>query len=134
MITDGAYEETVRAWEGDLAGQSTAPTDTHPCLADRLARLGSVGAAKRNQAGPQAMNLLPALAERPWRAVLTDTLGSNGRLTAASWDECLRRIGQQTGHAGSRSAGALVIAPSAASRDVLGPWPDVDEVWRTLGP
>lgn len=80
------------------------------------------------------MNLLPALAERPWRAVLTDTLGSNGRLTAASWDECLRRIGQQTGHAGSLSAGALVIAPSAASRDVLGPWPDVDEVWRTLGP
>jgi hypothetical protein len=79
------------------------------------------------------MNLVPALAERPWRAVLTETLGSNGRLTAASWGECLRRIDQPTGQAGSRSAGTLVIAPSAASRDVLGPWPDVEEVWRALG-
>jgi Zn-dependent protease with chaperone function len=43
MITDGAYQETMRAWEGDLAGQSTAPTDTHPCLSDRLARLGGCG-------------------------------------------------------------------------------------------
>ena len=133
MITDGAYQETVRAWEGDLAGQSTAPTDTHPCLADRLARLGCVGPAERNQDGPPAINLVPALAERPWRAVLTDTLGLNGRLLAASWGECLRRIGQQTGQAGSRSAGTLVIAPSAASRDILGPWPDVEEVWRSLG-
>jgi Zn-dependent protease with chaperone function len=133
MVTDGPYQETVRAWEGALAGQSTAPTDTHPCLADRLARLGSAGAAQRGQAGPPAMNLVPVLAERPWRAVLTDTLGTNGRLTAGSWDECLRRIGQRNGQAGSLSAGTLVIGPSAASRDVLGPWPDVEDVWRSLG-
>ena len=133
MITDGAYQQTVRAWEGDLAGQSTAPTDTHPCLADRLARLGCVGPAQRNQDGPPAISLVPALAERPWRAVLTDTLGWNGRLLTASWGECLRRIGQQTEQPGSRSAGTLVIAPSAASRDILGPWPDVEEVWRSLG-
>jgi Zn-dependent protease with chaperone function len=133
MITDGAYRETARAWEGELAGQSTAPTDTHPCLADRLARLGSVGAARRDPVGPPAMTLVPALAEGPGRAFLTDTLGRNGRLTAASWDECLRRVGQQAGHACQRPAGTLVIAPSAASRDVLGPWPDVEEVWRSLG-
>ena len=132
MITDGAYQETVRAWEGDLTGQSTAPTGTHPCLADRLARLGSVGAAPRDQAGPAAMTLVPALAERPWRAVLPDTLGWNGRLAAGSWEECVRRIGQRTGQPGPRPAGTLVIAPSA-SRDVLGPWPDVEEVWRALG-
>jgi Zn-dependent protease with chaperone function len=133
MITDGAYQETMRAWEGELAGQSTAPTDTHPCLADRLARLGSVGTVQRDPVGPPAMTLVPALAERPWRAVLTDTLGWNGRLMAASWQECLRRIGQPTGHACPRPSGRLVIAPSAASRDVLGPWPDVEEVWRALG-
>ena len=142
MIADGAYRETVEAWEGDLAGQSTAPTDTHPCLADRLARLGGVGPAPRDQAGPPAMSLIPALAERPWRAVLTETLGWDNRLTTASWAECLRRIdrqtgqptGQPTGQAGSRPAGqSLVIAPSAASRDMLGPWPDVEEVWRALG-
>jgi LysM domain len=79
------------------------------------------------------MSLVPVLAERPWRAVLTETLGWNSRLTSASWAECLRRIDQQNGQAGSRSAGTLVIAPSAASRDVLGPWPDVEEVWRALG-
>jgi Zn-dependent protease with chaperone function len=133
MITDGAYQETVRAWEGDLAGQSTAPTDTHPCLADRLARLGGHGATQRDQAGPPAMNLVPVLAERPWRAVLTDTLGRNGPLVTAPWDECLRRIGERVGQPGSRPAGTLVIAPSAASRDVLGPWPDVEDVWRALG-
>jgi Zn-dependent protease with chaperone function len=133
MITDGAYRETVRAWEGELAGQSTAPTDTHPCLTDRLARLGSVGAAQRDPVGPSAMTLVPALAERPWRAVLTNTLGRNDRLTAVPWDECLRRIGQRTGHAGPRPAGTLVIASPAASRDVLGPWPHVEEVWRSLG-
>lgn len=132
MIADGAYQETVRAWEGDLAGQSTAPTDTHPCLADRLARLGSAGPAQRNQAGPSAMTLIPVLAERPWRARLSDTLGWDGRLTAASWDDCLSRIGQRSGQAGSPPAGTLVIAPSAASRDVLGPWPDVEYVWRSL--
>ena len=133
MITDGAYQETVRAWEGDLVGQPTAPTDTHPCLSDRLARLGCVGPAQRNQDGPPAISLVPALAERPWRAVLTDTLGLNGPLLTASWGECLRRIGQQTEQPGARSAGTLVIGPSAASRDILGPWLDVEEVWRSLG-
>lgn len=133
MITNGAYQETVRAWEADLTGQSTAPTGTHPCLADRLARLGGVGAAPRHQVGPPAMTLVPVLAERPWRSVLTDTLGWNGRLAAEPWEECVRRIGQRTGQPGSRPAGTLVIAPSAASRDVLGPWPDVEEVWRALG-
>jgi Zn-dependent protease with chaperone function len=133
MIADGAYQETVRAWEGDLAEQSTAPTDTHPCLADRLARLGGVAPADRDQAGPPAISLVPALAERPWRAVLSETLGWNSRLTSASWDECLRRIGQRTGPAGSKPPGTLVIGPTAASRDVLGPWPEVEEVWRALG-
>ena len=132
MIADGAYQETVRAWEGDLAEQSTAPTDTHPCLADRLARLGGVAPADRDQAGPPAISLVPARAERPWRAVLSETLGWNNRLTSASWDECLRRIGQRTGPAGSEPPGTLVIGPSAASRDVLGPWPEVEEVWRAL--
>jgi Zn-dependent protease with chaperone function len=133
MLADGAYQETVSSWEGELTGQSTTPTDTHPCLADRLARLGGVTPAERDQAGPPAISLVPALAERPWRAVLTETLGWDSRLTSASWDDCLRRIGQRIGQADSGSAARVVIGPLAASRDVLGPWPEVEEVWRTLG-
>jgi LysM domain len=65
--------------------------------------------------------------------VLTETLGWDHRLAAASWDDCLGRIGQQTAPAGSPPGDTLVIGPSAASRDVLGPWPDVEEIWRSIG-
>jgi hypothetical protein len=52
-------------------------------------------------------------------------------VTLRSWEECLRSIGQPTGH---RATGAtLVVQPREASPYGEGPWPAVADVWAAVG-
>jgi Peptidase family M48 len=150
MVAEGEFRDVMLSWKRELVSQVTAPTDTHPRLADRLARLGgsdlggdaAVDEGWRDQDGETAetaseesprtaMALLPVLADRPWQAVLTQTMVSHGRPASRSWEECLRSIEQARG--GESTGATLVIQPQADSPHGQGPWPAVEEIWRAMG-
>ncbi len=101
MLADREYQQVLRTRELAAGQRRTLLTDTHPALADRLARLtgsarqaGSAGFAEAVPGGQPATTLIPALPGQPWAAELSATLQPFGEVESLPWDECLRRIGQ----------------------------------------
>jgi len=131
MLADAGYREVMQAGEREQGQRVTSPSDTHPCLTDRLARLVERAARQApaeagGRAAPlagavlggrPATALIPVLADRPWSAELSDKTKPPGQLASLPWDACLRRIGQADAIA---RAGDLLRAIRAVRR---GPGP-----------
>ena len=143
MVADGAYRDVMLACERESGRQATAPTDTHPCLADRLARLdegagggGARGGAAAGTGGADGrlsgLTLVPVLADWEWRAAaVTQTMESPGQQALRSWEECLRSIGQPRGD--RPPSATLVIQPQEDDPYGEGPWPAIADAWLAVG-
>lgn len=115
MLADPDYRAALRDWAASPAEQPAAPLDSHPCLADRLARLsgaaGQDGAPAAAAAGRPAAALLPALPDRPWIPQLTEAMSGTAGLESLPWDECVNRLGQARA---AQAADGLLRAATAA--------------------
>ncbi|HVT71257.1 MAG TPA: M48 family metallopeptidase, partial [Trebonia sp.] len=99
MLAADDYQEVLKSFEEEQVRKKTEPSDTHPCLADRLARLRDGDPVPPPWAGGApgrrpAAALIPVLPDRPWSATLSDTVKPHGAIASLPWDDCVRRVAQ----------------------------------------
>jgi Zn-dependent protease with chaperone function/LysM repeat protein len=100
MLAADEYQEALESFEEEQVKKKTMPSDTHPCLADRLARLRDSDPvpppwAQGRAAGRRAATaLIPVLPDRPWSEMLSDKAKPHGVLESLPWDECVGRVAE----------------------------------------
>ena len=116
MLTAPGYQAALREWAASPPRQPAGPLDSHPCLADRLVRLGDAadrdGAPSGGVGREPATALLPVLPDRPWIPQLTEAMSGTAAVDSLPWDECVNRLGQARA---AQSANRLLLAATAVS-------------------